>query len=152
MSTVASVLDTVRSSGLLEPRMRVLAMLSGGADSVCLVHSLDQLLGPGGVTALHVNHGIRPSAGDDERFCVELCERLGIPLRVERLDLAWGATSRMPHAGGDMRPPSAFGPPSGWIASPPATRPPTRWRRFCTGSPPRPAAGRCWGCAAATGS
>ncbi len=90
MSTAASVLDTVRSSGLLEPRMRVLAMLSGGADSICLVHSLDQLLGPEGVTALHVNHGLRPSAGDDERFCVDFCQRLGIPLRVERLDLASG--------------------------------------------------------------
>jgi tRNA(Ile)-lysidine synthase len=88
MSTVASVLETVRSSGLLEPRMRVLAMLSGGADSVCLVHSLRELLGPGGVTALHVNHGLRPSAGEDERFCVELCERLGVPLRAEQLDLA----------------------------------------------------------------
>ena len=43
MSTVASVLDTVRSSGLLEPARP--ATSSGGADSVCLVHSLDQALG-----------------------------------------------------------------------------------------------------------
>jgi tRNA(Ile)-lysidine synthase len=86
MSTVAEVHEILRSSELLEPRMRVLAMLSGGADSVCLLHGLAEVLGPAAITALHVNHGLRPAAAEDERFCAELCRRLGIPLRVERVE------------------------------------------------------------------
>jgi tRNA(Ile)-lysidine synthase len=64
-------------------------MLSGGADSVCL---LDVAIKLGAdVTALHVNYGLRGSESEaDEAFCRELCERLGVPLRVERVTLPAG--------------------------------------------------------------
>jgi tRNA(Ile)-lysidine synthase len=59
---------------------RVVVLLSGGRDSVCL---LDTLLAAGHeVTALHVDHGLRDAAADDEAFCRELCARLGVPLEV----------------------------------------------------------------------
>jgi tRNA(Ile)-lysidine synthase len=63
----------------------VLALLSGGADSVCLLHALREVLGPGRVQALHVNHGLRPAAAEDERFCADLCRALGVELHVERV-------------------------------------------------------------------
>ena len=88
MSTVAKLHEVLRSSDLLEPRMTVLAMLSGGADSVCLVHGLAEVLGPDAVTALHVNHGLRAAAAEDERFCCELGRRLGVRLRVERVEVS----------------------------------------------------------------
>jgi tRNA(Ile)-lysidine synthase len=87
MSSAEQVAWTVRRSGLLEPGARVLALLSGGADSVCLVHVLRQLIGAGSLVCLHVNHGLRPAAADDERFCAELCESLGLDLAVERVEL-----------------------------------------------------------------
>jgi tRNA(Ile)-lysidine synthase len=60
----------------------VVVLLSGGRDSVCL---LDLMVSRGEeVTALHVNYGLRPEADEDERFCAALCERLGVPLVVER--------------------------------------------------------------------
>jgi tRNA(Ile)-lysidine synthase len=68
----------------------LLAMLSGGADSVCLVHALAELYGAGRVQAFHANHGLRPEADDDEHFCLDLCERLGLTLSVERLALGQG--------------------------------------------------------------
>jgi tRNA(Ile)-lysidine synthase len=64
----------------------ILAMLSGGADSVCLLHVLVGLLGAGRVQALHVNHGLRPAAAGDERFCADLCSALGVELHVERVE------------------------------------------------------------------
>jgi tRNA(Ile)-lysidine synthase len=56
-----------------------LALLSGGRDSVCLVHTLLP-----DVEALHVNYGLRPEADADEAFCEVLCDRLGVPLHVHR--------------------------------------------------------------------
>ena len=58
-------------------------MLSGGRDSVCLLDVAVRLLGPGAVTALHVNYGLREGAGADEAHCAALCEGLGVALRVE---------------------------------------------------------------------
>ena len=69
----------------IEPR--VLVMVSGGADSVCLLHVTAQLLGAGRVHALHVNHGLRAAAGEDERFCAGLCARLGVELHIERVEI-----------------------------------------------------------------
>lgn len=70
----------------------VLIMLSGGGDSVALAHALVALkseLGIAEIQALHVNHGLRGEASEgDERFCIELCERLGIKLTVARYDVA----------------------------------------------------------------
>jgi tRNA(Ile)-lysidine synthase len=88
MSFTADVQARVRATGLLEPGLSVLALLSGGADSVCLVHALQKVLGPAAVTALHVNHGLRAAAPDDERFCAELCDTLGVRLVIERVQLA----------------------------------------------------------------
>ena len=58
----------------------IVVLLSGGRDSVCL---LDLMKGQQ-VTALHVNYGLRPEADEDEAFCRELCERLGVPFVVHR--------------------------------------------------------------------
>ncbi|HEX2087073.1 MAG TPA: tRNA lysidine(34) synthetase TilS, partial [Solirubrobacteraceae bacterium] len=68
--------------GLIAPGEPLLVLLSGGRDSVCL---LDCAVAAGArVTALHVNYGLRPEADEDERFCRELCDRLGVELVVER--------------------------------------------------------------------
>jgi tRNA(Ile)-lysidine synthase len=88
MSIARHVQGSIRDSGLLEPGVGVLAMLSGGADSVCLVHALRELIGPRGMACVHVNHGLREGAAGDERFCVELCERLGLELDVEPVEVA----------------------------------------------------------------
>jgi tRNA(Ile)-lysidine synthase len=77
------LLEEVREGGLLPPGATVVAMLSGGRDSVCLVDVCVRLLGADSVTALHVNYGLRDDAGEDERHCSRLCEELGIELEVE---------------------------------------------------------------------
>jgi tRNA(Ile)-lysidine synthase len=63
---------------------RVVVLLSGGADSVCLLHRMAAEHGAGDVTALHVNYGLRDAAPDDEAFCRDLCESLGVRLEVSR--------------------------------------------------------------------
>lgn len=78
------MLEAVRESGLLPAGTLVVAMLSGGRDSVCLVDLAARLLGPGAVTALHVNYGLRDDSDADEAHCAELCKRLGVRLEIER--------------------------------------------------------------------
>ncbi len=78
------MLEEVREAGLVVPGMPLVAMLSGGRDSVCLLDLAVRLLGPGQVTALHVNYGLRDDAGLDEEHCASLCERLEVGLEVER--------------------------------------------------------------------
>ncbi len=87
MSVTARVQDAIRASGLIGPTSGVLALLSGGADSVCLTHALREVVGPERLHGLHVNHGLRPAAAEDERFCIDLCEALGVPLAVEGVEL-----------------------------------------------------------------
>src|SRR6516164_4761621 len=78
------VRETVRRGGLLTQDRPVLAMLSGGRDSVCLLDVAVALRTPAQVSALHVNYGLREQADADERHCVALCERLGVALEVVR--------------------------------------------------------------------
>jgi len=78
------MLEEVRAGGLLPTGAPVIAMLSGGRDSVCLLDLAVRALGAGEVTALHVNYGLREGSDADERHCAALCERLGARLEVER--------------------------------------------------------------------
>ena len=77
-----TALEAARASGLIVAGEPLLVLLSGGADSVCLLDVAIEL--EAGVAALHVNHGLRQGADADEQFCAELCDRLGVPLTVER--------------------------------------------------------------------
>lgn len=74
----------VRKGGLLEPGVPVVAMLSGGRDSVCLLDIAVRLLSVELVTALHVNYGLRDDSDADEAHCEALCSRLGVGLEIER--------------------------------------------------------------------
>jgi len=65
---------------------------SGGLDSTVLLDVLaEHARAPGHeITALHVNHGLSPNAGDWERACERTCARMGVPLSVEsvRVDVS----------------------------------------------------------------
>jgi tRNA(Ile)-lysidine synthase len=78
------MVEAVREGGLFGPVAAVVAMLSGGRDSVCLLDLLTRLFGPEAVTALHVNYGLRDDSDEDEAHCARLCQRLGCRLEIER--------------------------------------------------------------------
>jgi tRNA(Ile)-lysidine synthase len=78
------LLEAVRVEGLLPTGQPVVALLSGGRDSVCLVDVVARLRGPEAVTAVHVNYGLRADSDADERHCRRLCAQLGVELEVER--------------------------------------------------------------------
>ena len=84
-----TALEAARASGLITAGAPLLVMVSGGADSTCL---LDVALKLGArVSALHVNYGLRGTESDaDEEHCRGLCRRLGVELHVEHVRLGDG--------------------------------------------------------------
>ncbi len=87
----ASVLPLMRAfaSRFISHKDSVLVGLSGGADSVCLLHFLQYLSKEKhfALAAVHVNHGLRgPEADKDEQFCQRLCQQLGIDLYIRQVD------------------------------------------------------------------
>ncbi len=76
----------------------VVVAVSGGGDSVALLHLLAELAERSLLTlagVAHVNHRLRGAASDeDERFCRDLARRLGLPCLVESVAVADIARSR----------------------------------------------------------
>jgi tRNA(Ile)-lysidine synthase len=66
---------------------RLAVGLSGGLDSVVLLHVLHRASSPLGyeLSAIHVNHGLSPNAGDWQKFCSAFCLDLGIPFKAVRV-------------------------------------------------------------------
>lgn len=91
-SLVAQVGLLVRREDLLSTRSAVLAMVSGGQDSVALLELLaGRLWGearPGSLHVLHVNHHLRGQESDDDETLVrEHCRRLQVGLTVAHLGI-----------------------------------------------------------------
>ena len=67
----------------------VVAGVSGGADSVCLLCVLREIyIGTGvAVHAAHVNHNLRAEAADDQKYVEELCSQWNIPCHCFSYDV-----------------------------------------------------------------
>lgn len=84
------VIDTIIKYSMLSGHNRVIAALSGGADSAAMLSILNDLKHDMGfeLVAAHVNHGIRGADADsDESFVREMCDRLGVELYVLKADV-----------------------------------------------------------------
>lgn len=81
-----ALLASVRN---LPPHSGLYIALSGGLDSVLLLHTVARLLGgTDNLTALHVNHQLQPNAAETEAFCQRLCKSLALPCRTIRVEVA----------------------------------------------------------------
>ncbi len=70
-------------------RPHVLVALSGGVDSVALLHALHACLSAVDfkLSAMHVHHGLSPNADDWLQQCQAICHQLAIPFYYERVTL-----------------------------------------------------------------
>lgn len=65
---------------------KLLVAVSGGVDSVVLLHKLVQV-GEDELTVAHFDHGTRPDSADDARFVEGLAKEYGLPFVTKREEL-----------------------------------------------------------------
>lgn len=74
---------------MLDKSDKVIAGVSGGADSICLLFMLMKMQKEVdfALTAVHIHHGLRGSSADaDENYVKQICEMHGVELRVYHED------------------------------------------------------------------
>jgi len=76
--------------GLLRPDALILVAVSGGPDSLCLLHLLWRLHAASGpqVHVAHFDHGLRPESPAEARYVADMATAWGAPVSVGRGDLA----------------------------------------------------------------
>ena len=88
MDSIDKIKAVIKDNELIKESERVVVGVSGGADSVCLLLVLKEIMPLECITAVHINHGIRgDEAARDEDFVLQLCKRQGIRLEIRRLDV-----------------------------------------------------------------
>jgi len=81
---------TIEKHNMLQKGDKIIAALSGGADSVALLDVLCQLKDRYSleIYAVHVHHGIRGDEADaDCDFCIKLCKKMGVELFIKQYDI-----------------------------------------------------------------
>jgi tRNA(Ile)-lysidine synthase len=90
VGVLEKVRSTIRKYGLVVPGSRVIVAVSGGPDSVALLHALVSLRGDLEIDlhVFHLNHLLRPGqAEEDAHYVEELAGRLGLMVTIWKADV-----------------------------------------------------------------
>ena len=85
-----TVKQTVAKYNMIAPNETIVVGVSGGADSMALLHLLLQLQKEWNLTLIvaHVNHCLRGEESDrDQRLVEDVCRQWGVPCRVKKEDI-----------------------------------------------------------------
>ncbi|WDH98810.1 tRNA lysidine(34) synthetase TilS [Paenibacillus urinalis] len=88
--TALQVLETAEAFGLWQPGYRIVVAVSGGADSVALLHILNQISQyhtPLTLICAHVHHGFRRESDQEAEMVREFAESLLIPFEMTRVNI-----------------------------------------------------------------
>lgn len=84
------VQNYINNNNLIDNGDKVLVALSGGPDSVCLLHVLYKIKEKFNIKlgAIHINHLLRGNeAYDDEEYVINLCKSLDVECYIERINI-----------------------------------------------------------------
>jgi tRNA(Ile)-lysidine synthase len=94
VTVIDAVRETLRRHAMLAGGERVLVAVSGGADSVALLHALRRLAPELALSlaVAHVHHGLRPEADADAELVEALCRAWALPATVARISVVAGTS------------------------------------------------------------
>ena len=85
------VLETISKYKMIKPGDKIVAGISGGPDSMCMLHLLDRLKKDFNLSifAAHLNHQFRGREADKDAYYVkDICNKWGIPSFIKVFDVA----------------------------------------------------------------
>ena len=86
---INKVLNYIKNNNMFEENDYVVAGVSGGADSVCLLLMLIEIskIIPINIHVVHINHMIRTDAGEDATYVQELCDKYSLDFTLVEKDV-----------------------------------------------------------------
>ncbi|KAE9636211.1 tRNA lysidine(34) synthetase TilS [Defluviitalea raffinosedens] len=87
----------IKEYNMIQKDNNIIVGVSGGADSMCLLHLLKQVsrIVPFKITAVHINHGIRgKEAEEDAAYVRDICKAWDIPCFIYNIDVKKEALKR----------------------------------------------------------
>ena len=79
------VIETIKKYNLIDDNDKILVGVSGGPDSMCLLHVLKSLNYD--VCVAHINHGLRENANVEEEYVRDYCRLNNIPFFAKHIKL-----------------------------------------------------------------
>ncbi len=92
METLHLVSETIAKNRLLRPGQKVIAAVSGGADSLCLLDCLVQL--GFSVVLAHLDHRMREESEQEAERAAEIAAKYGLPAEIGEVDVRMRSAGR----------------------------------------------------------
>ena len=83
------ILQTIEKYNLINNGDKIVIGVSGGPDSICLLHILNSIKSELGISiyVAHINHMIREVADDETKYVEEFCKRIGVECYIKKADV-----------------------------------------------------------------
>ena len=83
------ILETIKKYNLIKENDSIVIGVSGGPDSICLLHVLSELKKELNfkIYVAHINHMLREEADEETEYVKEFCRNLGIECYIKRIDV-----------------------------------------------------------------
>ena len=83
------VLKTIKDNNLINEGDKIVIGVSGGPDSICLLHLLNNLTNTLKITiyVAHINHSIREVADMETKYVQDFCKKIGVECFVKKEDI-----------------------------------------------------------------
>lgn len=83
------ILQTIKKYNLIENGDSIVIGVSGGPDSICLLHILNELKNELNfkIYVAHINHMIRKEADEETEYVKNFCKKIGVECYIKRIDV-----------------------------------------------------------------
>ncbi len=89
---IRKVQRTIRKYRMINPSDKIAVAVSGGKDSIALLHVLTRIISNSQITCIHINLGISGYSENCQIVVEEVCELLGVKYEIVDLEREYGFT------------------------------------------------------------